>query len=84
LKLVTKIQSKLKEGKPTDAGLAPELQQFDALLAKYKGTKSDEVAQILMMKATLHLQVLDDEAKGDAILEQLKREFPDSKAVAML
>jgi len=82
--LVTKIQAKLKEGKPTETGLAPELKEFDVLIAKYKGDKSDDVAQILMMKATLYSQVLDDEAKSDEVLAQLKRDFPDSKAVAML
>jgi peroxiredoxin len=82
--LVTKIQAKLKEGKPTEATLAPELKEFDALIEKYKGDKSDDVAQIYMMKATLYSQVLDNEAKGDEVLEQLKRDFPDSKAVAML
>jgi thiol-disulfide isomerase/thioredoxin len=82
--LITKIQIKLKEGKPTEATLAPEFAEFDALLSKYKGDKSDDVAQILMMKATLYSQVLDNEAKGDEVLEQLKRDFPDSQAVAML
>jgi peroxiredoxin len=88
--LVGKIQTKLKEtrtegkDKPTEATFATELKEFDALLEKYKGDKSDDVAQILMMKASLYSQVLDDETKGDAVLEQLKRDFPDSKAVAML
>jgi len=88
--LVTRIQTKLKETrlkgneKLTEADLAPELKEFDALLEKYKGNKSDEVAQILMMKASLYSQVLDDEKKGDEVMEQLKRDFPDSKPVAML
>jgi len=82
--LITKVQAKLKDGKPTEATLAPELKEFDALLEKYKGDKSDDVAQILMMKAALYSQVLDDEAKGDALLEQLQRDFPDSKAAANL
>lgn len=82
--LVAKVRAKMKDGKPTEASLAPELKEFDALMEKYKGDKSDEVAQILMMKASLYSQVLDDDAKGDAVLTQLKRDFPDSKAVAGL
>ena len=82
--LVTKVRAKLKEGKPTEASLAPEFKEFDALLAKYKDDKSDDVAQILMMKATLYSQVLDNEAKSDQVLEQLKRDFPHSQQVAML
>lgn len=87
--LIGKIQTKLREDnvkktKPTEASFAPELKEFDALLEKYKGNKSDDVAQILMMKAALYSQVLDDETKGDALLEQLQRDFPDSKAAASL
>ena len=82
--LVTKVQAKLKDGKPTEAELAPELKEFDALLTKYKADKSDEVAQILLMKAMLYKQVLKDDTKGDAEMARLKRDFPDSKPVAML
>lgn len=82
--LVTKVRAKIKDGKPTEATLEPELKEFDALIEKYKGDKSDDVAQILVMKASLYSQVLDNEAKSDAVLEQLKRDFPDSKAVAMV
>ncbi len=82
--LITKVQAKLKGGKPTEADLAPELKEFDALLAKYKGDKSDEVAQIRLMKAMLYKQVLQDDTKGDAELELVKRDYPDSKIVARL
>ena len=77
--LITKVQTKLKEGKKTDADLADELKGFDELLAKHKGEKTDDVAQILFMKAQLYLQVLDDTSKGIAAIEQLKRDFPDTK-----
>ncbi len=83
-KLMTQVQAKLKEGKPTEASLAPELKEFDALLAKYKSDKSDDVAQILYMKATLYMQVLQDDKKGEALLGQLKQQFPDSRQVANL
>jgi peroxiredoxin len=79
--LVSKIQTKLREGKKTEADLADELKEFDALLAEHKGEKTDDVAQILLMKASLYQQVLKDTAKGDALIEQLKRDFPDSEPV---
>ncbi len=82
--LVTKIQTKLKAGDRTEDKLADELKEFDALLARHKGEKTDDVAQILLMKAQLYSQVLKDEEKGKALIEQLKQEFPDSKAVARL
>jgi thiol-disulfide isomerase/thioredoxin len=82
--LITKIQTKLRDGKKTEADLADELKQFDTLLAKHKGEKTDDVAQILFMKASLYEQVFKDKAKGDALMEQLKRDFPDSEPVKML
>src|ERR1035437_8293719 len=38
--LVSKIQTKLREGKKTEADLADELKQFDALLAAHKGAST--------------------------------------------
>ena len=58
--LITKVQGKLKEGKNTEPDLADNLKEFDTLLAKYKDEKTDEVAQILLMKAMLYLQVLEN------------------------
>jgi len=82
--VITKIQTKLKAGNNTEADLAPELKAFDDLLAKHKDNKTDELAQVLYMKATLFSQVLRNETKGKELLEQLKREFPDSKFVAQI
>lgn len=77
--LVTSIQTKLKAGKNTEKDLAENFAQFDKLLAAHKGEKTDDVAQILLMKAMLYIQVLDDEAKGVPLLTQLKKDFPDTK-----
>ena len=77
--LVTKIQTKLRAGQQTEADLADELKQFDALLAEHQGEKTDEVARILFMKAKLYEQVLKDSAKADAAMEQLQRDFPDTE-----
>ena len=77
--LVTKVESKLKDGKKTEADLAEELKAFDNLLAKHKDEKTDEVAQILLMKGMLYLQVLDNTDKGVAAIQQIKRDFPDTK-----
>lgn len=77
--LVGKIQTKLKGGKNTAKDLAEHFTEFDKLLAAHKGEKTDDVAQILLMKALLYLQVLDDEAKGLPLLTQVKQEFPGTK-----
>ena len=51
--LITHIQKKLQAGDRTEEKLAGEMKEFDVLLAKYKGEKTDDVAQILFMKAQL-------------------------------
>ena len=76
--LVAKITQKIKAGDRTEAQLAPELAQFDALLAAHKGETTDDVARILMMKATLYTQIIDDQDKGATLLKQLKTDFPNS------
>ena len=78
--LYTRIQAKLKDGKRTEKDLAPELKAFDELLDKHKGEKTDDVAQVLLMKAALYLQVLDNQDKAVELIKQLKRDFPDTSA----
>src|SRR5690349_17581461 len=73
--LVTKVQDKLHEGKKTEADLAPELKEFDALIDKYKDQKTDDTAQIILMKAMLYLEVFDNSDKGVALVQQLKKDY---------
>jgi peroxiredoxin len=74
--LVTKVKAKLKEGKKTEADLAEDLKAFDAIVAEHKGEKTDDVAEILFMKAMLYSQVIEDDAKATTILNQIKTDFP--------
>src|SRR5262245_37567565 len=76
--LVTKVQAKLKDGKNTEADMADELKQFDALLTKHQNEKTDEVAQIALMKAMLYLQVFDKPEKAVPLIKSLKTDFPDT------
>ena len=84
--IVLGIQAKLKaaNGKPTAADLAPDIAAFDALLAKHAGEKTDEMAQVAYMKATLYLQILNDTKTGDALVAQLKSDYKDTKFVEAL
>src|SRR5690348_6203311 len=77
--LVSKVQDKLRDGKRSEAELAPELKEFDTLLEKHKGEKADDTAQILLMKAMLYLEVLDNSEKGTQLVQQLKQDYPDTK-----
>ncbi|MCX6955973.1 MAG: TlpA disulfide reductase family protein, partial [Verrucomicrobia bacterium] len=80
--LVTQVRAKLRTGAPTAASLAPELAAFDALLAKYAAQKTDNVAQILFMKATLYGEVLKDLDQMKALFAQLQAGFPGTKPAA--
>jgi thiol-disulfide isomerase/thioredoxin len=79
--LVTKINADVAAGKTTASGLADDLNQFDVLLAEHKGEKTDIVAQILYMKATLYGQVLHNDAKAQELLTQLKTDFKGTPLV---
>jgi peroxiredoxin len=77
--LVEKVKAKLNDDKKTEADMADELKEFDAILAKHKDEKTDEVARVLYMKAMLYLQVFDNTEKGIQIVEQLKKDFPETE-----
>ena len=76
--LVARINAKLKEGKPTEAGLSPELKEFTALFEKHRDEKTDDVARILYMEAMLYQQVLENSARATELAQQLKRDFGDT------
>ncbi len=77
--LVEKVQAKLKAEKRTEADLADELKEFDALLAEHKNVKTEEVARILLMKAMLYLQVFQQPDKGVPMVRQLQKDYPDTE-----
>jgi thiol-disulfide isomerase/thioredoxin len=81
--LTEKIKAKLQEGKTTEKELAEELKGFDTIIANHKGESADDLAQVLLLKASLYLQVFDNTEKGKEIINQVKKDFPDSKGAKM-
>lgn len=79
--LVKRITVKLRAGDRAAEKLAPELAEFDALLAKYP-EKNDATGQIAMMRAMLYVQVFGDVAKGRELLAAIKNDFPGTKVAA--
>jgi peroxiredoxin len=77
--LVTKVKDKLKANKKTEADLADELKEFDTLLDKHKDEKTDEVVQVLWLKAQLYLEVFDNTGKAVELVQQIQRDFPQTK-----
>jgi peroxiredoxin len=80
--LVTRVNAKIQQGCTTEKDYADELKDFDALYAKYKSLKTEEVAQIMMMKANLYVGVLDiteeDPEKAAEALQQIKHDMPQT------
>lgn len=82
--LLERVQEKLKAGKSTEAEFADDIGAFDALLLKYKSEKTQDVAEILLMKASLYIEVLEDYEKGLALINALKADFPETKLAGEL
>jgi len=49
------------------------------LLAAHQGETSDDVAQILYMKATLYIQIIGDKEKGVTSSNSYRLIFPQSR-----
>jgi thiol-disulfide isomerase/thioredoxin len=82
--LIAKVNVDIQSGKRTEAELSGDLQQFDTLLAEHKGEKTDIMARVLYMKATLYSEVIGDTAKADALIKQLENEYSGTQFVTTL
>jgi peroxiredoxin len=78
--LVAKVKDRLQDGKRTEAELAAELKELDVLIEKHKGDKSDAAAEITLMKAILYVEVLEKSDEGLKLVQQVKQDYPDTKA----
>jgi peroxiredoxin len=76
--LAGRIQARLSAGARTEADLAPELREFDTLLARHQGEKTEDASQILALEASLYLEVLHNAEKALALVQRIKTDFPDS------
>jgi thiol-disulfide isomerase/thioredoxin len=80
--LLSRINAKLSQGKTTETDLAGNLKEFDALLLKHKAAPVEERAPILIMKARLCLEVLDNPEAALDVFRQIQREIPAAKEMA--
>lgn len=78
--LVAKVGVKLKADKRTEADLADELKEFEALLLEHKDEKTEGVARILFMKAMLFVEVLEQPDKGVPLVKKIQSDFPGTDA----
>jgi peroxiredoxin len=77
--IVQKVKAKLQAGTTTEEGLSDELKAFDALLDAHKGEKTEEVAQVLWMKALLYVQVFQNLDTAETLFTQMKNDFPGTE-----
>ena len=80
--LKARLSAKIKAGAEKAAEFAEEAAAFDALLAKYPGDKSEDVAQLAFAQATFSLQILEDTARALAQLERVQSNYPGTQAAS--
>jgi peroxiredoxin len=70
------IQTRLRQGARTETALAAELDRLDMLLMQHWDEKTDEVAEILLIKAELYAGPLRQPETAISLLERLRFSFP--------
>jgi thiol-disulfide isomerase/thioredoxin len=70
----------MQSGKRTEADLAPQLKQLDALLAAHASEKTNKAGEMLLMKAGLYYDGFDKHDEGLAFYRQVVKEYPDTEA----
>ncbi len=76
--LVHKIQAKIAAGKTNAADLQGDLGEFNRLLARQNGARTEAAAQILFMKGMLYIEILHQDDQGRALLEQVKNDYTNT------
>jgi thiol-disulfide isomerase/thioredoxin len=76
--LEARVDASLRKGQRTEAEQSGHLKELDDLLAKYKGQANEDVAQIAFLRGSLYLAINQSD-KGVEALQQIQRDFPDSK-----
>jgi len=73
-----KIRAKTVAWRMSEADLAPELKELESIYAQHKGGNAEDLARVLMLKATVYWSVVDDSEKGIAVVRQIKKDYPDT------
>ena len=73
-----------KQGKVSAADFASDIQAFEDLLARHKGEKTDDLAQVALVKAMFYGKVLNDKSTAERLEKKLKVDFNGTKFVDRL
>ena len=82
--LIAKVRTKIRAGQKTEADLAEEVKEFDALIAKHAAGSKEDLSDMLFMKGALYLEVIGDKEKGKRLLEQVKTDYPGTKRAGLV
>jgi thiol-disulfide isomerase/thioredoxin len=82
--LLEKVDTKLSTGPVAETALAEELAAFDQLLVKHKEAQAEELVMVLIYKAMLYLQVLENFEQADLTLQKIKTDFPKAPQIAQV
>ncbi len=80
--IVGRVRAKIKSGPVTAQSLAPEITAINALLAKHP-ERTEDIAQLALLKAELYLQVIGDEETGKKLFTAVTSDFAGTKAAAI-
>lgn len=78
--LIDKIKARMQAGAATAADFAPELAEFDTIIAKYPADK-ESCATVAFMRASFYGQVLGDETKAHELLLGIKHDYAGTKVI---
>ena len=82
--LLGKIRVDLKAGKHSEADLADDLYQFDALLAAENGQRTEMAANIILAKGMFYSEVFDDPERAKTYILTVKNNYPNTMIAGKL
>lgn len=82
--LIAKVRADLAAGKRTEAALADDLNQFDALLAAENGKPTELAANTLLMKGMLYSEIFDQPDKARGYFMEIKKNYANTKIASKL
>ncbi len=72
------IRAKTVASKISEADLAPVFVELDSIYAQHKGGNAEDLARVLMLKATVYWSVVGNTEKGIALVRQIKQDYPNT------
>jgi thiol-disulfide isomerase/thioredoxin len=74
--IMAEVQAKINQGLHTESDFAPELAEFDTLIAAHKSEKSNDLALTEYAKYVLYIQLFNEPDKGLAGYKQIVQDCP--------